>query len=61
MAHGFKGPIYCTRPSRGLISLILQDADLAGTFDVIDETTDALYDTMDETLLGIYDTIDEGI
>lgn len=23
---GFEGPIYCTRPSRGLISLILQDA-----------------------------------
>ncbi len=24
--RGFEGPIYCTRPSRGLISLILQDA-----------------------------------
>jgi metallo-beta-lactamase family protein len=26
IAEGFKGKIYCTRPSRGLISLILQDA-----------------------------------
>ena len=26
VAKGFEGPIYCTRPSRGLISLILQDA-----------------------------------
>jgi metallo-beta-lactamase family protein len=24
--NGFKGPVYCTKPSRGLISLILQDA-----------------------------------
>ena len=26
VAKGFAGPIYCTKPSRGLISLILQDA-----------------------------------
>ena len=26
VAQGFKGPIYCTKPSRGLISLVLQDA-----------------------------------
>ncbi len=26
VAEGFEGPIYCTRPSRGLVSLILQDA-----------------------------------
>lgn len=26
VAQGFSGPIYCTRPSRGLISLVLQDA-----------------------------------
>ena len=26
VAKGFQGPVYCTRPSRGLISLILQDA-----------------------------------
>ena len=26
VAKGFTGSIYCTRPSRGLISLILQDA-----------------------------------
>ncbi|HEV8578648.1 MAG TPA: MBL fold metallo-hydrolase [Thermoanaerobaculia bacterium] len=25
-AEGFSGPIYCTKPSRGLISLVLQDA-----------------------------------
>lgn len=25
-AHGFSGPVYCTKPSRGLISLVLQDA-----------------------------------
>jgi metallo-beta-lactamase family protein len=26
VAEGFSGPIYCTKPSRGLISLVLQDA-----------------------------------
>lgn len=26
IAEGYRGPIYCTKPSRGLISLILQDA-----------------------------------
>jgi metallo-beta-lactamase family protein len=26
VAKGYQGPIYCTKPSRGLISLILQDA-----------------------------------
>ena len=26
VAEGFEGPIYCTKPSRGLVSLILQDA-----------------------------------
>ena len=26
VAEGYSGPIYCTRPSRGLISLVLQDA-----------------------------------
>ncbi|HVR99697.1 MAG TPA: MBL fold metallo-hydrolase, partial [Thermoanaerobaculia bacterium] len=26
VAEGFSGPVYCTRPSRGLISLVLQDA-----------------------------------
>lgn len=26
IAEGFTGPVYCTRPSRGLISLILKDA-----------------------------------
>ncbi len=26
VAEGFDGPIYCTKPSRGLVSLILQDA-----------------------------------
>ena len=26
VADGFEGPIYCTKPSRGLVSLILQDA-----------------------------------
>lgn len=26
LAEGFSGPIYCTRPSKGLISLVLQDA-----------------------------------
>ena len=26
VAEGFSGPIYCTRPSKGLISLVLQDA-----------------------------------
>lgn len=26
VAEGFEGPVYCTRPSRGLISLLLQDA-----------------------------------
>jgi metallo-beta-lactamase family protein len=25
-AEGFSGPVYCTRPSRGLISLVLQDS-----------------------------------
>jgi len=25
-AEGYSGPIYCTKPSRGLISLVLQDA-----------------------------------
>ena len=25
-AEGYAGPIYCTKPSRGLISLVLQDA-----------------------------------
>jgi len=26
VAEGFKGPIYCSKPARGLVSLILQDA-----------------------------------
>ena len=26
VAGGFRGPIYCTRPSRGLLALVLQDA-----------------------------------
>ena len=26
VAEGFSGPIYCTRPSKGLISLVLQDS-----------------------------------
>jgi metallo-beta-lactamase family protein len=26
VAEGFSGPVYCTKPSRGLISLVLQDA-----------------------------------
>ena len=26
VAEGYSGPIYCTTPSRGLISLVLQDA-----------------------------------
>ena len=26
VGEGFEGPVYCTKPSRGLISLILQDA-----------------------------------
>ncbi len=26
VAQGFRGPVYCTRPSRGLISLVLLDS-----------------------------------
>src|SRR5688500_12135238 len=26
VAEGFQGPIYCTKPTRGLLSLVLQDA-----------------------------------